>query len=109
MRYQAQQGDIITLNFNPQKGHEQHGRRPALVVSNNFFNHLSSLALVCPISNTLSSFPLNIILNEQTTTTGSILCQHVKSLDLEARDAVYVEQLSPALLQEVLDIIHGEF
>lgn len=109
MRYQARQGDIITLNFNPQRGHEQHGKRPALIVSNNFFNHLASLALVCPISNTLSNFPLNVRLNEQTTTTGSILCQHVKSLDLKARDAVYVEQLPHALLQEVLDIIHGEF
>jgi mRNA interferase MazF len=109
MTYKARQGDIIQLDFNPQKGFEQKGKRPAIVVSNNFFNKLSSLAIVCPISNVSSNFPLNVNLNDRTKTTGSILCQHVKSLDLTARNAEFTEPLPKKLLQEVLNIIHSEF
>ena len=46
------QGDIITMDFNPQKGHEQSGRRPAVILSNDILNHHSSKAFVCPITNT---------------------------------------------------------
>ena len=92
MKYQAKQGDIIIVDFSPQKGYEQRGKRPAIVVSNNFFNRLSSLALVCPITNTFSDFPLNVNLDDRTETTGSILCQHIKSLDLAARNASYIEK-----------------
>lgn len=109
MIYQAQQGDIIRLDFNPQKGFEQRGKRPALVVSNNFFNQLSDLAIVCPISNASSAFPLNVNLNGRTITTGSILCQHVKSLDLRAWQASFIEKLPDDLLEEVLNIVHSEF
>ena len=51
------QGDIIIMDFNPQKGHEQSGRRPALVLSNDILNHHSSLAFVCPITNTNEKYP----------------------------------------------------
>lgn len=109
MVYEAKQGDIINLNFTPQKGFEQRGKRPAIVVSNNFFNQLSSLAIVCPITNTSTNFPLNVNLDERTITTGSVLCQHVKSLDLKARNAVFIEKIPDSLLKEVLQIIHSEF
>lgn len=107
--YQARQGDIIMVDFNPQRGFEQRGKRPAIVVSNNFFNKLSNLALVCPITNTISNFPLNVNLNNQTATTGSILCQHIRSMDLKARNAIFIEHAPDDILQEVLDIIHSEF
>lgn len=109
MTYRARQGDIIKLDFNPQTGFEQRGNRPAIVVSNDFFNQLSNLAIVCPISNVSSNFPLNVSLDQRTVTTGAILCQHVKSLDLEARRALFVERLPEDLLIEVLNIIHSEF
>ncbi|WP_067725877.1 type II toxin-antitoxin system PemK/MazF family toxin [Oceanobacillus damuensis] len=107
--YRARQGDIIYIDFNPQKGSEQRGRRPAIIVSNDFFNQLSSLALVCPISNVSSDFPLNVKLDHKTETTGSILCQHVKSLDFTARNASFIERLPTELLEEVLSIIRSEF
>ncbi|MBU5468582.1 type II toxin-antitoxin system PemK/MazF family toxin [Virgibacillus sp. MSJ-26] len=106
--YHAKQGDIIRLDFNPQKGFEQSGTGLALVVSNNFFNKLSSLALVCPITNTSQDFPLNVNLNEQTSTTGSILCQHIRSVDLKARNAYFIEKVPDSILEEVLNIIHSE-
>jgi len=108
MTYQPKQGDIIIMDFNPQKGFEQQGRRPAVIVSNNFFNKLSSLALVCPISNTTSDFPLNVGLDERTKTKGSILCQHIKSLDLKKRNTSFVEKAPKDILEETLHIIHSE-
>ena len=80
--YTAKQGDIVLLDFTQQSGHEQAGRGPALVVSNDFFNNVTNMALVCPITNTVRFFPLHVALDERTLTTGSILCEQVKSLDL---------------------------
>lgn len=102
------QGDIIKLNFNPQSGHEQAGYRPALVVSNDVFHQKTNLVIVCPISNTLNDFPLHVKLDDRTSTTGSILCQHIKSLDVVSRSYVFVEHLPEDILQEVFDIIYGE-
>jgi len=67
------QGYIIIMNFNPQKGHEQNGRRPALVLSNDILNHHSSLSFVCPTTNTNKKHPFHIELDGQTQTTGAIL------------------------------------
>ena len=79
----VKQGTIIKINFNPQAGHEQAGYRPAVVISNNIFNEKTRLSIVCPITNTNNHFPLHIPLDERTKTTGVILCEHIKALDLE--------------------------
>lgn len=107
MNYTAEQGDIIILDFNPQTGHEQKGRRPALVVSNKIFNQFTHLALVCPITNTKKGFPLHVPLDNRTKTTGVIMCEQIKSLDINARNASFVEKIPPDILEEVLDIITG--
>ena len=104
----VRQGDIIKVNFNPQAGHEQTGYRPALVVSNNFFNQKTNLAIVCPITNTNNRFPLHLPLDDRTATTGVILCEHLKSLDLRARSYHIVEQLPKDLLQKAIDMIFAE-
>lgn len=83
----VKQGDIIKLNFNPQAGHEQAGYRPALVISNDFFNQKANVTIVCPITNTDNQFPLHVPLDSRTETTGVVLCEHVKALDLKARPA----------------------
>ena len=104
----VKQGDIIKLNFNPQAGHEQAGYRPAVVVSNNFFNQKTSMTIVCPITNTNNQFPLHIPLDERVQTTGVILCEHLKALDLKARPYQTIERLPDDLLQKVLDVIWAE-
>ena len=104
----VKQGDIIKLSFNPQTGHEQAGYRPAVVVSNNFFNQKTSMTIVCPITNTNNQFPLHIPLDERVKTTGVILCEQVKALDLKARSYQTIEQLPNDLLQKVLDVIWAE-
>ena len=102
------QGDIIKVNFNPQAGHEQAGYRPALVISNNFFNQKTNLTIVCPITNTNNRFPLHIPLDDRMETTGVILCEHVKALDLNARTYRVVEQLPRDLLEKVIEVVFSE-
>lgn len=104
----VKQGDIIIINFSPQQGHEQAGKRPAVVVSNNFFNAKSNMTLVCPITNTNNSYPLHIPLDERTRTKGVILCEHIKALDITARQYKIVERLPIDILEEVIDIIYAE-
>lgn len=104
----VKQGDIIKLDFNQQTGHEQAGYRPAVVLSNNFFNQKTNLTIVCPITNTNNSFPLHIPLDERTQTTGVILCEHIKALDLETRQYRVIEQLPQDLLQQVVNIVFAE-
>ncbi len=104
----VKQGSIIKLNFNPQKGHEQAGYRPALVVSNDFFNAKTKLALVCPITNANNKFPLHIPLDSRTKTTGYILCEHIKFLDLESREYNYVENIPNDILKTVIDVVYAE-
>ncbi len=102
------QGDISKVNFSPQKGHEQAGYRPAVIISNDFFNAKTNLAIVCPITNTDNKFPLHIPLQGKTKTTGVILCEHVKTLDLNARQYSFVEKLPKELLKQVIDIVFSE-
>ena len=105
--YKPQQGDLIFLDFNPQAGHEQAGRRPALVVSNDqFHRYTNGFALVCPVTNTTKPFPLHVPLDDRTQMTGVIMCEQLKSLDLTARNAEYKESLPDDLLNEVLERIH---
>ncbi|MDR1617253.1 MAG: type II toxin-antitoxin system PemK/MazF family toxin [Syntrophomonadaceae bacterium] len=104
----VKQGDIIEINFNPQSGHEQAGYRPAVVVSNDFFNIKTNLTLVCPITNTDRPFPLHVPLDDRTITTGVILCEHVKALDIKARDYKVIEQIPVDLLEEIIAILFSE-
>jgi len=105
MKYYPKQGDIVFMNFSPQAGHEQGGRRPALIVSNDGYNHFTGLAIVCPITNTDNKFPMHVPLEEKTSTSGVILCEHVKSLDLSARNAEFIEKLPDDLLADVMERI----
>lgn len=105
----VKQGQIIRINFSPQSGHEQRGTRPALVVSNDFFNEKTNMTLVCPITNTDNKFPLHVPLDERTKTTGVILCEHVRSLDVKARGYHAVEEIPSELLEKVLDVIQAQF
>lgn len=104
----VKQGDIIKINFNPQKGHEQAGYRSAVVISNDFFNAKTNLTIICPITNTNNKFPLHIPLDSRTQTTGVILCEHVKALDINARHYTVIEQLPKDLLTKAINIVFSE-
>ena len=104
----VKQGEIIKINFNPNKGHEQAGYRPALVISNNTYNNRTKMAIVCPITNTSKEFPLHVELDERVDTTGVILCEHVRAMDIYERGYKYIEKLTKDLLNKVSEIIGFE-
>jgi len=104
----VKQGDIIVVNFTPQSGHEQSGSRPAVIVSNDYFNQKCGLAIVCPITHTDNSFPLHVRLDKRTKTKGVVLCEHVKSIDINSRGYRVVESLPKDILQDVINIIFAE-
>ena len=99
------QGDIITLDFNLQSGHEQKGRRPAIVLSNDILNRHSSLMFVCPITNTNKNHPFHIKLDERTQTTGVILCDQAKMLDVKSRKAKFEEKCPEDIWNEAKELI----
>jgi len=103
------QGDIIKIDFNPQSGHEQAGYRPAVVVSADYYNLITGFVIVCPITNTDNSFPLHIPLDNRTKTTGFVLCEHIKALDISSRNYRFVERMPDDILTEVIDTVYSEF
>lgn len=109
MAYTPRQGDIVFLDFSPQSGHEQAGRRPAVIVSNDQFFRRTKLALVCPITNTNNKFPLHIPLDHRTQTTGVILCEQVKCLDVISRNVKFVERIPNNLIEKTVEYIQTFF
>lgn len=104
----VKQGDIVKVSFDPRYGHEQAGYRPALVISNNDFIANARLAVVCPITNTDNKFPLHLSLPKTLATTGVVLCEHIRTLDLEARQHIYIETVPLDFLHSVIDMISAE-
>jgi len=108
MAYSARQGDIIWITLDPQAGHEQKGRRPALVVSNNTFNRfVKTAAMLCPITNTDRGLPIQVKLDDRTKIGGVVMCDQTKILDLHERNADFIEKAPDDVIFEVADIISG--
>ncbi len=103
--YVPSQGDIIAITLDPQSGHEQKGRRSALVVSKDLFNRATGLAIVCPITNTDRHFPFHVPVPEGGGVTGFIMVEQVKSVDFHARRAKRIAHASDKLLSNVLSIL----
>jgi mRNA interferase MazF len=102
-----EQGDIVYMDFDPQAGHEQRGRRPALVISNDLFNRVNSLTMVCPITHTDRGSPFYIHLDSRTKTDGVVMCDQVRMLDLNSRKAAFEEKTPDDILAEAIDIIRA--
>ena len=104
----TEQGDIIKMDFDPQAGHEQKSRRPAIVISNSSFNRLTrTAAIVCPITKTDKDFPFHVRLDERTATTGVVLCDQVKAFDIQARNSEFIEKAPDDLVCEIIGIVSG--
>jgi mRNA interferase MazF len=104
-KYIPEKGDFIALTFDPQSGHEQKGRRPAIVISNTLFNQKTGLALVCPITNTDRKHPLHVAIPESVSLTGFAMVEQVKSVDYNARKVKRIEKAPPEFMDEVLAIL----
>lgn len=102
--YVPTQGDIVALSFDPQSGHEQKGRRPALIISNKIFNQHLGLAYACPITNTKRDFPFHVEV-QSANITGFIMCEQMKSIDYHARKIKFVEKADNKIIKKVLGIV----
>jgi mRNA interferase MazF len=103
--YIPKQGDLVTLDFDPQSGHEQRGRRPALVISKEAFNKSTGMAICCPITNTDRKVPLHVRVTDRCSLTGFVMCDQAKSLDFQARRMKFIEGATRDLLDDVLAIL----
>jgi mRNA interferase MazF len=104
-RYIPSQGDFVMLSFDPQSGHEQKGRRPALVVSKYLFNKHTRLSLVCPVTNTSRNIPFHIPVPTPSALTGFVMVEQIKSVDYLNRRVQFIGQASTQLLNEVLAVL----
>ena len=102
MAYVPDRGDAIWLEFNPQAGHEQAGRRPALVLSPKSYNNKVGLLICCPITNQVKGYPFEVQLPNELGVTGVVLSDQVKSLDWKARKATFIAQVPDAVFKDVL-------
>ncbi|MBR3307500.1 MAG: type II toxin-antitoxin system PemK/MazF family toxin [Lachnospiraceae bacterium] len=101
----VRQGDIILIDFGPVIGHEEDKYRPGLVVSNDDYNdYCGGIVLVCPISHS-KDFPLHIDLPEGLKTDGKVLCEHIRSLDINAGKYKYVETVPGFFTDTISDIL----
>ena len=99
--YIPRQGDIVWLEFDPQAGHEQSGRRPAITLSRTEYNKKTRLALFCPITSKIKGYPFEVVVSGKKID-GVILADQVKSLDWRIRNAKLIEKCMPSTFQEVL-------
>lgn len=98
-------GDLVWLSFDPQAGHEQAGRRPALTISPLAYNQRVGLALFCPITSQAKGYPLEVALSAGGAIGGVVLADQLKSLDWRARHLEVVAQAEPAVLDRALELI----
>ena len=99
--YVPDSGDIVWLNFTPQAGHEQRGKRPALVISPKIYNEKTSLFICVPITSKIKGYPFEVPIPKGLEVKGVILSDQVKSLDYKVREAVYICKLPQKVLKEV--------
>ena len=104
VKYIPEQGDIVILTFDPQSGHEQKGRRPAIIVSNKTFNQYLGLAFACPITNTKRDFPFHIRYDGENVS-GHIMTEQLKSIDYRTRKIKFVEKADSNTINQILGIV----
>ena len=103
--YVPRKGDFIALTFDPQSGHEQRGRRPALVVSNDLFNRHTGLCIACPITSTARHYPFHVPIPEGEDVRGFVMVEQVKSIDFRSRRARRIGKAPAPVLEEALSIL----
>lgn len=107
--YIPKQGDIIWIDFTPQKGHEQAGHRSALVVSKDDFNRLTGFAIVCPITSPKKDYPLHIELKGCKKVAGFVMLEQIKSVDYSSRHAKCADRVSGEYLNDILEHLNSFF
>ena len=102
----VKQGNIIKIDLDPAKGHEQAGYRPVIIINNASHSRASNMIIVCPITNTDRNNPLHVKLNGLQTT-GFVMCDQIRAIDIRARSYKIIETVDGDTLWEVCDIVQG--
>jgi mRNA interferase MazF len=106
MEYIPDRGDIVWITLNPQAGHEQAGRRPALILTPKTYNQKVGLAILCPITSQIKGYPFEVVLAGDIPVQGAVLSDQVKNLDWRIRKAEYACSLGKTQLLEVMQKLH---
>lgn len=101
--YIPNQGDIVSLNFNPQTGKEQAGRRPAVVISPLKYNKIVGLMICAPITSKNKGYPFEVELPQALKTRGVVLADHIRNVDYKMRKARFREKVTKSVLKEILE------
>ena len=101
--YVPERGDVVWLHFDPQTGHEQAGRRPALVLSPQIYNRSSNIAVLCPITSKSKGYPYEVAIPAGLAVRGIILADQMKSLDWKQRQAAYLCAMPFDVLEDVFE------
>ena len=94
-------GDLVWITFTPQAGHEQAGRRPAVVLSPREYHQKTAFVVVCPITSTIKGYPFEVVLPEGLPVAGAVLSDQIKSLDRSLRDIEVIGKASNAVMDEI--------
>ena len=95
-------GDVVWIDFDPQAGHAQAGRTPAVVVSPAYYNRRANLAIICPIMNKIKGYPFEVVIPQGLGVTGVVLSDQARNLDWKARNAAHITRLPATFVGEVL-------
>jgi mRNA interferase MazF len=104
-KYVPEKGDFVAVRFSPQSGHEQKGRRPALIISRTEFNRRTGMAFACPITSRDRGFPFHVPVEEEAEVSGVIMVEQIKSIDFRARNVRYIGTASSDTLEKVLALL----
>jgi mRNA interferase MazF len=102
--YVPDRGDVVWIDFSPQAGHEQGGRRPGVILSSAIYNGRVGNAVVCPVTSQVKGYPFEVPIPLGLPVGGVILADQVKCVDWRARQASFLCQLPPA----VVDIVAAQ-
>lgn len=103
--YVPRKGDFIALTLDPQSGHAQRGRRPALVMSNDLFNRHTGLCIACPITRTRRDYPFHVSIPEGQGVGGFVMVEQVKSVDFRSRKARKIGRAPTQVIEEALSLL----
>jgi mRNA interferase MazF len=102
-RYIPDRGDLVWIDLDPTRGHEQGGRRPAIVLSAQFYNARSKLLVACPITSRVKGYTFEVPVPDGLAVEGVVLADHVRTLDWNQRTVSFIEHAPAVLFEEVTD------
>jgi mRNA interferase MazF len=101
-RYVPERGDLVWLDFHPQSGHEQAGRRPAVVISPKVYNQKTGLAIFCPVTSRSKGYPFEVPVAPHLPVSGVVLTDQLRNLDWRARKVKFIARCATSCVEEIL-------